>query len=54
MWNTFSALYSGFKIYKEKYLAAVTKPKKHLKGSQPRMLHGERLDLLSLAHKEGP
>jgi hypothetical protein len=34
MWNTFSALHSGFKIYKEKYLATTAKPQPHLKGSQ--------------------
>lgn len=54
MWNTFSSLYSGFKIYKEKYLATVAKLKKHLKGSQQKMFRRERLDLLSLARKESP
>lgn len=54
MWNTFSSLHSGFKIYKEKYLATIAKPKKHLKGSQQKMFHGKRLGFLNLAHKEDP
>lgn len=53
MWNTFSSLHSRFKIYKGNYLATFAKPKKHLKASQQKMFHGDRLGLLSFPHKEG-
>lgn len=51
MWNTFSSLHSRFKIYKGNYLAPFAKPKKHLKASQQKMFHGDRLGLLSFPHK---
>ena len=54
MWNTFSSLRLRFKTYREKYLATFAKPKKHLKASQPKSFRGDRLALLSFAHKEDP
>lgn len=51
MWNTFPGLHSRFKIYKENYSATFAKPKKHLKARQREMFHGDRLGLLSVAHK---
>lgn len=54
MWNTFSSPRLRFKTYREKYLTTFAKPKKHLKASQPKTFCGDRLALLSFAHKEDP